>query len=263
MTRSAARALITGASSGIGLSYARHLARTGHDLVVVARRANLLDDLKRELEEAHGIGVEVIVADLADKSDLLRVAERIEHGAPIDLLINNAGYAARGKVAELDPDALDEMLRVNILALSRLSRSAMGRMIAQGRGSIINIASATVFLLLPGNAGYGSSKNYVAAFTRHMQLEAQGTGVRVQLLVPGIVATDFHRIAGADLANFPPERVMNVDDLVVASLRALEMGEAVCIPSLPEVADWDSYVAAEQAVAANVSRDRIAARYHG
>jgi short-subunit dehydrogenase len=257
------RALITGASSGIGLSYARHLARTGHDLIIVARRGNLLADLKRELEQAHNIDVEIIVSDLAQALDVARVAERIETGAPVDMLINNAGYAARGKVAALDPDALDEMLRVNVLALSRLSRSAMGRMVAQGRGSIINIASATVFLLLPGNAGYGSSKSYVAAFTRHMQLEAQGTGVRVQLLVPGVVATEFHRIAGADLTQFPPAMIMQVDDLVVASLRALEMDEEVCIPSLPELATWESYLAAERAVAADVSRDRIASRYHG
>jgi short-subunit dehydrogenase len=178
------------------------------------------------------------------------------------MLINNAGYAARGAVADFDPDALDRMLRVNVLALSRLSRSAMGRMMAEGRGSIINVASATMFMQFPGNAGYGSSKNYVAAFTRHMQLEAQGSGVRVQLLVPGLVATDFHRVAGADLAEFPSDRVMKVDDLVVASLRALEMEEEVCIPSLPEIGSWDRYVAAERVVAANVSRDRIGARYH-
>jgi short-subunit dehydrogenase len=179
------------------------------------------------------------------------------------MLINNAGYATRGRVAELDPDALDAMLRVNILALSRLSAAAMKAMTAAGRGTIINIASGTVFMQMPGNAGYGASKNSVMAFTRHMQVEAAGTGVRVQLLVPGVIATDFHEVAGNDLANFPPERVMQADDLVVASLRALEMDEPVCIPSLPEIRDWDNYIAAEALVAKNCSRDRPAARYHG
>ena len=155
------------------------------------------------------------------------------------------------------------MLRVNVLALTRLSIAAMGRMVAAGRGRMINVASGTCFMQMPGNAGYGSSKNYVMAFTRTMQVEAEGTGVQVQLLIPGVIATDFHEIAGNAIANFPPERVMRADDLVAASLRALEMDELVCIPSLPDMADWDSYVAAERAVAADVSRDRPAPRYAG
>ena len=115
---------------------------------------------------------------------------------------------------------------------------------------------------IPGYAGYAASKNFVMAFTRHMQVEAEGTGVRVQLLIPGVVATDFHAVAGNDLTNVPPERVMSAEDLVVASLRALEMDEAVCIPSLPDPGDWQAYVDAEARIAANVSRDRPAARYH-
>lgn len=258
------RALVTGASSGIGASYARHLARTGHDLVLVARRADRLDALATELRDATGAEVEVLSADLGDAAGLARVAERIEASAPaITTLVNNAGYAARGRVAELDPDALEAMVRVNIVSLSRLSRAAMGRMVAAGRGVIINIGSGTMFMQLPGNAAYGATKNYVAGFTRTMQAEAAGTGVRVQLLVPGVIATDFHETAGGDLANFPPERVMQADDLVVASLRALEMEEPVCIPSLPDVADWDAYAAAERVVAASVSRNRPALRYHG
>jgi hypothetical protein len=96
-----------------------------------------------------------------------------------------------------------------------------------------------------------------------MRAEAEGTGVRVQLLIPGVIATDFHEVAGNDLSRFPPDRVMGADDLVVASLRALELDEAVCIPSLPDIRDWDAYVAAEAGVWSNVSRDRVAPRYHG
>lgn len=256
------RALITGASAGIGRSFAEHLARTGHDLVIVARREDRLQALAEELGAATQADVEVLAADLGSDPGTAAVVARIAAGG-IDLLVNNAGYAVRGQVAELDSDALEAMLRVNVLALSRLSAAAMKAMTAAGRGTIINIASGTVFMQIPGNAGYGSSKNYVTAFTRHMQLEAAGTGVRVQLLVPGVIATDFHEVAGNDLSNFPPERVMQADDLVVASLRALEMDEPVCIPSLPEVRDWDNYVAAEALVAKNCSRDRPAARYHG
>lgn len=256
------RALVTGASSGIGHSFARHLARTGHDLILVARRGDRLAELAVDFTETHRVAVEPLVADLADPAGVARVVERIEQDTPVDLLINNAGFAVRGVVAELDPDALEEMIRVNIVAPSRLARAAMGRMVAAGRGTIINVASGTVFMQMPGNAGYGSTKNYIMAFTRHMQIEAQGTGVRVQLLIPGVIDTPFHPTAGNDVANFPPERVMQPDDLVVASLRALEMEEAVCIPSLPDTKAWDNYVAAEAALAKDASKDRTASRYH-
>jgi uncharacterized protein len=256
------RALITGASAGIGRSYAEHLARTGHDVVIVARREDRLRALADALNASTQSDVEILAADLGSDQGLAAVAARIEAGG-IDMLVNNAGYAARGQVAELDAEALEAMLRVNVLALSRLSAAAMKAMKAAGRGTIINVASGTVFMQLPGNAGYGSSKNYVMAFTRTMQVEAQGTGVRIQLLIPGVIATDFHAVAGNSLENFPPERVMQADDLVVASLRALELDEPVCIPSLPEIRDWDNYVAAEALVAKNCSRERPAARYHG
>lgn len=256
------RALITGASAGIGRVFAEHLARTGHDLVLVARRGDRLQTLADELGRAHRVEVEILPADLGSGQGVEAVTSRLAADPPVDMLINNAGYASRGRVAELDFEALEAMLRVNVLALSRLSSTAMAQMIAAGRGTIINIASGTAFMQMAGNAGYGASKNYVLAFTRHMQLEAQGTGVRVQLLVPGVIATDFHAVAGNDLANFPPERVMSAEDLVVASLRALEMGETICIPSLPEISDWGAYVEAEARVAAGVSRDRLAPRYH-
>ena len=256
------RALVTGASAGIGRSYAEHLARTGHSLVLVARRAERLEEIAATLRRDHEVEVEVLAADLATDAGVARVVKRIEQDPPIDFLVNNAGYAARGRVAELDADATELMLRVNVLALTRLTIAAMKRMVAAGRGRILNVSSGTVFMQLPGNAGYGASKNYVMAFTRTMQVEAADTGVQVLLLIPGVIATDFHEIAGNAISNFPPEKVMQADDLVVASLRALEMNEQVCIPSVPDVRSWDDYVAAEQVLAANSSRDRPAPRYH-
>ena len=253
-------AWITGASSGIGAALAEALAAEGAALILSGRRRDALEELAARL----GGDSLVLPFEATDRAALPGAVEAAWGWRDgVDMLVNNAGYATRGRVAELDPDALDAMLRVNILALSRLSAAAMKAMTAAGRGTIINIASGTVFMQMPGNAGYGASKNYVMAFTRHMQVEAAGTGVRVQLLVPGVIATDFHEVAGNDLVNFPPERVMQADDLVVASLRALEMDEPVCIPSLPEIRDWDNYVAAEALVAKNCSRDRPAARYHG
>jgi len=256
------RALVTGASSGIGTVYAQHLARTGHDLVVVARREDRLTSLAKTLQEAHGIEVEIIVADLASSEGTEIVCDRLRGEPPIDILVNNAGFATRGKVAEFDAKAFERMIQVDVIALSHLSNAAMAKMTSRGSGSIINVGSITAFLLFPGNAGYGASKSFVTSFTRHMQMEAAGSGVRVQLLVPGIVATDFHEVAGGNLANYAPERIMKPDDLVVASLRALEMNEPVCIPSLPDIRDWNAFVEVEGKIAANGSRDRTAPRYH-
>ncbi len=256
------RALVTGASAGIGLTFARQLARTGHDLILVARRAERLEDLAAELREAHGVEVEVLAADLADPAGVAAIVARIEADPPVDMLVNNAGYAVRGTVAQLDPDALAEMVQVNIVAASRLAHAAMAQMTRAGHGTIINVASGTVFAQFPGNAGYGASKNFIMAFTRHMQLEAEGSGVRVQLLVSGVIATDFHAVAGNDLSNFPADRIMQPDELVAASLRALALAEPVCIPSLPDIRAWDDYVAAEAAIWQDASKDRAAPRYH-
>jgi uncharacterized protein len=166
----------------------------------------------------------------------------------------------RGPLAASEPDAFDAMFAVNILALAHLSIAALNRMRADNAGAIINISSGTMFMQMPGNAAYGASKNFVTAFTRHMQAESAGSNVRVQLLVPGVVATEFHDSL-PQRAQFPPGMVMEADDLVRASLLALARGEAVCIPSVPDVTDWDGYVAAEQKLAGGVSRDRPAARY--
>lgn len=256
-----ARALITGASAGIGRAYAEQLARAGLALVLVARRADRLEALAGELRQANGIDVEVLPADLASDDGVARVVARLGAAPAIDLLVNNAGYAERGPVGAFDAAATDAMLRVNVLALTHLSNAAMAQMRAAGRGGLINVGSGTMFMQLPGNAVYGASKNYVAGFTRTLQAEAEGSGVHVQLLVPGVIATDFHAIAGNAISNFHAERVMQADDLVAASLHALWNGEAVCIPSLPDVALWDAYVAAERELVGQVSRDRPAARY--
>ncbi|MGZ8311494.1 MAG: SDR family NAD(P)-dependent oxidoreductase [Allosphingosinicella sp.] len=254
-------ALVTGASAGIGRSFAVQLAAAGYDLVLVARRRDRLEALARELSAAHGVEAEILPADLSADDDVATVERRILDSGPLDLVINNAGYATRGAVAQLDAAATEKMLRVNIFALVRLSAAAMRRMTAEGKGAIVNVASGTVFMQMPGNAGYGASKNFVVAFTRHMQVEAAGSAVQVQLLIPGVVATEFHDVAGADLNRFPPQMVMQADDLVAASLKALETGEPVCIPSLPEAADWQAYVEAEGKVAGNVSRQHPAERY--
>ncbi len=255
-----ARALVTGASAGIGRAFAEQLAERGQDLILIARREDQLQELAARLRDKN-VEVEVLAADLASEAGLAAVRDRIATGPLCDLVVNNAGFARREMVADMDLGGFEAMLRVNVLALAGLSAAALQRLSAERRGAIINVSSGTVFMQMPGNAGYGASKNFVMAFTRHMQVEAQAAGVQVQLLIPGIVATEFHGVAGADLAHYPPGMVMQAGDLVAASLKALDTGEAVCIPSLPDVRDWEGYVSAEQAIMPNVSRDRLADRY--
>ena len=194
------RALVTGASAGIGQSYAEQLARAGTALVLVARRADRLEELAAQLRQAHGVEVETLPADLSTPEGVEATAARLAAEPAIDLLVNNAGYAARARVGELDAQALDHMLRVNVLALARLSHEALAlaAMLPRGRGALINVASGTVFMQFPGNAGYGASKNFVMGFTRNMQVEAQGSGIQVQLLIPGVVATNTSRDRAAD-----------------------------------------------------------------
>lgn len=254
-------AMVTGGSSGIGLMFADQLAKAGHDIVLVARRRDRLADAADTIRAEHGVCIEVIVADLGDPDELDLVEARLASDPPIDLFVNNAGFAARGSVGEMDRDDLTDMILVNVIAFGRLADAAMAGMKARGRGAIINVGSGTLFMQMPGNAGYGATKAFVAYFTRTMQAEAKDSGVQVQLLIPGVIATEFHAVAGNDLDNFAPERVMQADDLATASLRALELGEPVCIPSLPDIATWEDYIGAEAKLAPLVSRDHVAARY--
>jgi short-subunit dehydrogenase len=250
-------ALVTGASSGIGRAYATRLAERGYDLVLVARREERL----RELAGSLGTRAELLAADLEEEEGIAAVERRIAEGGLLDLVVNNAGFAARGPVATLDIAAFERMMRVNVLALVRLSSAALRRMTAEGRGSIVNVASGSVFAQLPGNAGYGSSKAFVISFTRQMQAEAEGTGVFVQLLIPGIVDTEFHGVAGADVSRYPPHMVMDALQFVTGAVAGLERREPVCIPAMPDLSVWEAYLAAERQLLPNVSRDRIADRY--
>lgn len=250
-------ALVTGASAGIGEEFARQLALRGYDLVLVARREDRLRALANELDTES----EILVADLEGDPGVTTVEERVGKGSPIALVVNNAGFAARGAVAAFDSERLAAMLRLNVEALSRISRAAMEKMVEAGTGAIINVGSGTAFMQIPGNAGYGASKSYVTAFTRHMQAEAAGTGVAVQLLIPGVIDTDFHSVAETCVDRYPPDRVMRADAVVAASLKALDRNESICIPSLEDIDLWDKWTAAEKALAAHVSRNRPAERY--
>ncbi|MEV6808442.1 SDR family oxidoreductase [Streptomyces sp. NPDC051132] len=239
----AGRAVVTGASSGIGAEYAARLAGRHWDLVLVARRAERLGVLAERLREGTGAEVEPMVADLADSADLRRVAERIA-AEDVSLLVNNAGINGYGPFTEADPALLTKVIDVNVTAPTVLTRAVLPGMLARGRGAVVNVASLLAFAgalppgPLPHRAVYGGTKGYLVTFTRTLAAELAGTPVRVQVVCPGLTATEFH--LGTGEAPVPGEaRVhdeggMPAADVVTASLAALESGEVVCVPGLPD-----------------------------
>ncbi|MFG1999188.1 SDR family NAD(P)-dependent oxidoreductase [Spirillospora sp. NPDC048911] len=216
-------ALVTGASSGIGESFARLLAGRGTDLVIVARRAELLDGLARDLVERYRVGVEVLAADLTDPAERGEVEERLR-ADPVELLINNAGFGAFGPFAELSLDDQLGEVELNVVALMRLTHAALPGMIRRRRGGVLNVASMAGFAPSPGSAVYGATKAYVASFSESLHAEVAGKGVHVTALCPG-----FTRTTEEDEANL---LWLRREDVARAGLDAVSAGRAMCVPGL-------------------------------
>ncbi|APG95528.1 SDR family NAD(P)-dependent oxidoreductase [Sinorhizobium americanum] len=254
-------ALITGASSGIGAIYADRLARRGYDLILVARNQARLNDLARRLTDETGRAIEAVAADLGNGDDLGRVEQILRNDASIALLVNNAGVGATGPLLASDVDKMEEMITLNVNALTRLTYAAVPGFVARRTGAIINIASIVAIAPELLNGVYGGSKAYVLAFTQSLQKELSEKNIRIQAVLPGATATDFWGIAGTPLEHVPSEIVMGAEDMVDAALAGFDFGEQVTIPALPDVADWETYEAARQKLMPNLSLRSPAARY--
>ena len=251
--------LITGASDGIGAVYADRLARRGHNLILVARRADKLADLADRLRRDAGVAVDVIAADLADPTDLARIETRLRDDDAITGLINNAGIAGETSFVDADPAHLTALINLNILAVTRLAAAIAPRLAAKGSGAIVNIGSVTSLVPDGFTATYPASKAYVLAFSEALQVELGAAGVRVQVVLPGATRTPIWN--EEQLASLPAEIVMDVNDMVDAALAGFDAGEAVTIPALPDMADYDDYIAARAALRPNLSLARPAPRY--
>ena len=227
MKEHARTAIVTGASSGIGEAFARRLRREGYRLVLVARRADRLEKLARELPPA-----EALEADLSLDGGIERVALRIGAEPGLELLVNNAGFEAPGRFWEADPGALDRMHRLHVLCVERLTRAALERMVPEGRGGVINVASMAGFFGIPGAVAYGATKAWITRFTEGLRLELRSAGspVRVQALCPGFTRSEFHAAAGIDAGAIPRPLWMTAEEVVDASLRALVRNRVVVIP---------------------------------
>jgi hypothetical protein len=223
-------ALITGASSGIGKAFAGSLAKRSYDLVLVARRRELLDSLADELSSAHGVHAEVLTADLASEEDVVRVAQHIEARGDLSMLVNNAGYTIEGPFAESDIERQLDMVHVHDLATMRLTRAVLPGMIARRRGAVINTSSLGGFAPQRNHSIYCASKAFLIGFTETLHMELAGSGVRAQVLCPGFTHTGFHAAVGMDTSGIPSVLWMDADEVVEESLRALERGKVVVIP---------------------------------
>lgn len=254
-------ALVTGASSGIGAVYAQRLAARGFDLLLVARDQARLEAAASGLRDAHGVQVEVLKADLTQKDDVLKLEQRLRSDSSISLLLNNAGVAADGLLANADLDQLERMIQLNITAVTRLASAAAASFAKAGRGTIINIASVVALFPERFNATYSASKAYVLSLTQSLNAELDGTGVKVQAVLPGVTRTEIWERSGIDASQIPAEMVMEAGEMVDAALAGLDQGELVTIPSLPDAGDWNAFVAARLVMAPNLSKSKAAARY--
>lgn len=260
-TQSQGTALVTGASSGIGAVYAQRLAARGFDLLLVARDQERLEAAASALRDAHGVQVEVLKADLTQKDDVLKLEQRLRSDSSISLLLNNAGIAADGLLANADLDQLERMIQLNITAVTRLASAAAASFAKAGRGTIINIASVVALFPERFNATYSASKAYVLSLTQSLNAELDGTGVKVQAVLPGVTRTEIWERSGIDASQIPEDMVMEAGEMVDAALAGLDQGELVTIPSLPDAGDWDAFVAARLVMAPNLSKSKAAARY--
>jgi short-subunit dehydrogenase len=227
------RALITGASSGIGEAFARRLAAEGFDLTLVARREDRLRALAEELSAAHGIQAEALAADLSRDEEIDRLVAAIQTRPDLTLLINNAGFGTRGDFAEVEPERHLAMIRVHDLATVALSRAALPGMIARGGGGIINVSSIAAFFPSGGGAIYTASKAFLNNFSEALAAEVRDQGVRVQALCPGFTYSEFHETeeyAGFDRQTIPAALWLSAEAVVAESLASLSGDKVIVVP---------------------------------
>ena len=255
------RALITGASTGIGAIYADRLARRGYDLTLVARDVQRLQRVADGIIRATGRAVQVAGADLTLQADQKRVEQILQTDGSITLLVNNAGAGATQPLVDSDVESLDRMIQLNVTAPTRLTRAVAPSFVARRNVAIINIASIVALAPERLNGVYGGTKAFVLALSQSLHHELAPVGVQVQAVLPGATSTEFWTLAGRPLSRLPTEIVMDAQEMVDAALVGFDRRELVTIPSLPDPSDWERFDAARRALGPGLSRSTAAARY--
>jgi uncharacterized protein len=226
-------AVVTGASVGIGREFVEQLAARGYDLLLVARDQARLATAATALTTAHGVAAEAFPADLTRDDDVTRLAERIAASPRLALLVNNAGFGSRGKLAQSDGAKQTAMVRLHVLAPMRLTRAALPVLLANGKGAVVNVSSIASFVYSAGNVNYCATKAYLTTFTEGLAAELHGTGVQAQALCPGFTRTEFHGRIAEPVERHPEWSWMSARFVVGYSLKCLDRGgPTVCIPGL-------------------------------
>lgn len=222
-------ALVTGATAGIGLEFARQLAQRGHDLVLVARDEQRLEQVAADLSASYGVAAEVLRADLGDRAELARVEARLaDPGRPVEVLVNNAGFGLKHRFLENSVEQEQAHLDVLVVAVMRLSHAALGPMVARGSGKVLNVSSVAGFL---PRGTYGAAKAWVTRFSIWANAEYRPAGVTVTALCPGFVRTEFHARMDVDQSSAPGLLWLDAERLVREALADLDAGKAVSVPS--------------------------------
>jgi len=254
-------ALITGASTGIGAVYADRLAKRNYDLILVARNEARLKALAARLMSETGRSVTALAADLSDKPGLAKVESILRDDQTITMLVNNAGVASVAPLLNASVEKMDDIIALNITALTRLTYAAAPAFVSRGAGKIINVASVVGISPETLNGVYGASKAYVLALSYSLQHELAAKGVRIQAVLPGATATEIWDKAGLPLKDLPASIVMSPEDMVDAALVGLDQGELVTIPGLHDGDEWTRFEATRRALSKRFGNAVPAPRY--
>ena len=225
-------AAVTGASSGIGATFARHLAARGYDLLLIARRAERLFDVARTLESNYPVRAEVLAADLTSEPDLVPLEQRLAEDPRLEILVNNAGFGTMGKFFEAPLAGQDSMHRLHVMATVRMTHAVLPGMVERRKGAVINVSSVAGFAQSPGNVSYCATKRWMNSFSEglHLEMKSIGSPVRIQALCPGFTYSEFHDVMGVERSRIPKSWWMSSEDVVAESLRGLDEGKWLVIP---------------------------------
>lgn len=251
--------LITGASTGIGATYADRFARRGHDLVLVARDKARLEALADRLRSEAGVAVDVLQADLTNADELAAVEARLRDDRHIGILVNNAGASLGGTFVDQTTDDIGRLVALNTTAVVRLASVVAPRFASAGEGAIINISSVVGLAPEFGSTVYGATKAFVTFLSQGLSLELGPKGVYVQAVLPAATRTEIWQRSGKDVNTLPA--VMEVDELVDAALVGFDRREPITIPPLPDDGQWDAYQATRKAMIPGFAQAHAAARY--
>ena len=260
-TENKGKALITGASSGIGEVYAQRLADRGYDLVLVARRLDRLEALAKDIAGRTGRKAEVLQADLGDRAGIAAVERRLAEDPAITLFVNNAGISLNGSILENGSEQIEQLIVVNTLAPTLLAAAAAKAFVSRDKGGIINIASVLALAPEMMDGLYSGTKSHLINVTLGLAAKLQGTHVRVQAVLPGATRSEIWEKSGKDVDAMLPGMVMDTADLVDAALIGYDRGEVVTIPPLEDEGQYKAYEAARLAMAPNLSRKDVGTRY--